>query len=240
MNMRRKHSLTFLLLVLVLAAAGTQDMLATQDVDTILELDILTDAEPPRLLGDQLLLTYAFDDATPGERIHTVQAAFSHEGFGILHAFMRNQNGVFVLLMDTPPERDDIVYRLIVDGIWTTDPSNPHTVVDRWGVELSQLSLERPVRRRAVPLVHENGEVEFVLQTSPNSRVTVVGSFNGWDPFMTPLMETKPGVYRTRLRIGSGEHFYYYYVDGLRLADPENEDRRWHVSGQAVSVVTVR
>ena len=67
----------------------------------------------------------------------------------------------------------------------------------------------------------------------------VRGSFNGWDPFMTPLRETSPGVFSRRLRLGTGEHLYYYVVDGLRLPDPGNNERKWHRTGLVVSVVSL-
>ena len=237
MLIRRKWTATILLLAALTPLALAQNMLSGQDLSVVLELGALTEASPPRILGGRLLLTYDFDTDPASGRVHTVQAAFSHEDFSALYPFMRNENGVFLLLTDIPETSEPLTYRLIVDGTWTTDPNNTRRSLDRWGVPLSEIIVRPPAPGSRIPVVHGGGEVEFILRAAPNSRVSVAGSFNAWDPFMTPLFEIEPGVYRRRVRVGAGEHFYYYVVDGLRLPDPENDERRWNRSGHQVSVL---
>jgi hypothetical protein len=239
MLIRRKWIAVLIILVSLSPLAAAQNMLLGKDLNVVLELGALTEAEAPRILGGELLLTYAFDSDPESERVHTVQAAFSHENYSVLHPFLRNENGVFLLLTEIPNTSEPLLYRLIVDGTWTTDPNNPHRSVDQWGVPLSEIVVRPQALASRVPVVHDGGEVEFVLRAAPNSRVSIAGSFNAWDPFMTPLFEIEPGVYRRRLRVGAGEHFYYYIVDGLRLPDPENDERRWNRSGRQVSVLRV-
>lgn len=205
-----------------------------------LEVGSVERASAPRFLGDHLLFTYAFGPGRHDGRIHSVEIAFAHENFSALYAFERNTNDVYVLLYDVPPELEEVRYRLVVDGIWTTDPNNPDRVVDRWGVALSRTTVPRVERTLTrVPVTYPDGTVEFVVTAPPGSSVSVVGSFNGWDPFMTPLREVEPGRFSRRLRLGTGEHLYYYVVDGLRLPDPRNDRRRWHTSGLVVSVVSL-
>ncbi|MFW6313463.1 MAG: hypothetical protein ACOC2N_06230 [Spirochaetota bacterium] len=232
--MSRKR-IAFLSIILLAATS-----LAAQDLSVILEVGSLERASAPRMMGDRLLLSYDFGPGSHEGRVHAVQAAFAHENFSTLHRFERNENDLYVLLYEPPPEVDEIEYRLIVDGIWMVDPSNPDVVTDRWGVRLSHTRLSRVERRLTeTPVVHEDGTVEFVVTAPEGSRVSVVGSFNGWDPFMTPLRESAPGEFTRRVRLGSGEHLYYYIVDGLRLPDPRNSERKWHKTGLAVSVVSL-
>lgn len=214
--------------------------LPAQDLGTALDVGAMARASAPSVRGDFLILSYDFGPGSHEGRIHTVAAAFAHEEFSTLHPFARNDQNVYVLLYPLSRDLGEVRYRLVVDGIWTTDPQNPDTVEDRWGVRLSRTVVRRPVRPPTeTPVLHPDGTVEFVLTASPGSHVTVAGSFNGWDPFMTPLREIAPGRFSRRLRLGMGEHLYYYVVDGLRLPDPDNSERRWHTSGRIVSVVSL-
>ena len=232
--MWRKRIPLVTIAILLTFSAGAQDLGVTLEVGSV------EHASAPRVLGDHLLFTYAFEPDRHDGRIHAVEIALAHEDFNRLYAFERNANDVYVFLYDVPPELDEVRYRLVVDGIWTTDPQNPDRVVDRWGVALSRTVVPR-VERTATraPITYPDGTVEFVVTAPPGSSVSVVGSFNGWDPFMTPLRETSPGRFSRRLRLGTGEHLYYYVVDGLRVPDPKNERRRWHSSGLVVSVVSL-
>ncbi len=232
--MSRKR-IAFLSTILLLAMG-----LAAQDLSVVLEVGSLERASAPRMMGNHVLFSYDFGPGRHGGRVHSVEVAFAHDDFGALHAFERNENDVYVLLYEPPEALEVIEYRLIVDGIWMVDPSNPDVVTDRWGVRLSQTTFPRIERRLTeTPVVHVDGTVEFVVTAPEGSRVSVVGSFNGWDPFMTPLHESAPGEFTRRVRLGSGEHLYYYIVDGLRLPDPRNSERKWHRTGLAVSVVSL-
>lgn len=232
--MSRKRTALFLVVSLLALPA------LAQDLNVVLEVGSVDDASAPRILGDRLLFTYDFGREREGGRINTVEIAFAHDDFSRLYSFQRNDNDVYVFLYDPPPGLTELRYRIVVNGIWTTDPRNPDRVVDRWGVALSRTMM--PTLDRALtqaPLRYPDGTVEFFVTAQPGSSVAVVGTFNGWDPFMTPLREVAPGEFSRRLRLGTGEHLYYYVVDGLRIPDPLNERRRWHTSGLVVSVVSL-
>ena len=204
----------------------------------MIELGGLTESAAPRMLAGRLLLTYDFGPGRHDGRVHAVGAAFAHENWSVIHAFSRNQNDIYVLLVDPPDGAVALEYRLIVNGIWTVDPENPDQVADRWGVRLSRAALpsvERTVTES--PIVHADGTVEFIVTAPPGSRVSVAGTFNGWDPFVAPLTEVRPGYFWRRTRLGPGEHLYYFMVDGLRLPDPLNRIRKWDLDGAVVSVV---
>lgn len=221
------------LALLVLLAAT----LPASEMDVILRAGGLASGGPPELIGDTLLLSYAFPSAREGA-MHSVQAAFAHEQWAVLHPYSRNRNGVYVLTIERPTDTE-LRYRIVVDGLWTTDPSNPETVTDAWGVAISRLSLP-PARPPAVtPVVLADGALEFRLRAQTGSRVMVVGSFNGWDPYMTELPEVASGEFVRRMRLPPGDYYYYFVVNGRRSSDPTNPSRRWQ-EGLAVSAVTVR
>ena len=41
---------------------------------------------------------------------------------------------------------------------------------------------------------------------APGSRLGVAGSFNGWDPWRTPLREVEPGRFELDLKLPRGTH----------------------------------
>lgn len=236
--MKSRTVCVVILFVLSLAPLGAQSRAIMENIDVALELSGLDEAGPPRMLAGGVLLTYDFGRGAGDRRIHTVQAAFAHEDFSELHYFLKNENGIHLLHTELPPEVRTLRYRLVVDGIWTVDPENPSVVTDRWGVSLSQFEVPvDPFARQRLPIVMDDGTVEFRIRAPGASRVAIAGSFNGWDPFMTPLFETSSGVFSRTLRLPPGQHLYYFAVDGVRVADPENEEQRWHRDGQPVSVV---
>ena len=214
--------------------------LSAQDLSTILEVGSIERASAPRLIGNHLLFSYDFGPGRHDGRVHAVEIAFGHENYSRRHLFQRNENDIYVFLYEVPDGIDALHYRLIANGIWMADPANPDSVVDRWGVRISRTVVPTAARTVAsTPILHDDGTVEFLVNAPAGSRVVVVGTFNGWDPYMTPLREVEPGRFSRRLRLGSGEHLYYYVVDGLRLPDPRNDVRKWHTSGLIVSVVSL-
>jgi hypothetical protein len=214
--------------------------LPAQDLSTILEAGGIDRASAPRLVGDRLLFSYDFGPGRHDGRVHSVEVAFGHENYSRRHIFRRNENDIYIFLYAVPQGAETLYYRLIVNGIWMADPANPDGIVDRWGVRISRTVVPGGARTAShAPIVHDDGTVEFMVTAPAGSRVVVVGTFNGWDPYMTPLQETEPGRFSRRIRLGSGEHLYYYVVNGLRLPDPQNNDRKWHTSGLVVSVLSL-
>ena len=55
----------------------------------------------------------------------------------------------------------------------------------------------------------------------PEAReVFLVGSFNGWDPRMTPLHRDRLGDWSIEVELPTGEHRYRFVVDGEWCDDP--------------------
>jgi len=63
---------------------------------------------------------------------------------------------------------------------------------------------------------------EFRLKAPQAKRVSVVGTFNGWDPDAHPLHgPDRNGVWTLSLSLTSGRYRYMFVVDGVRwTADP--------------------
>ncbi len=63
-------------------------------------------------------------------------------------------------------------------------------------------------------------KVSFILpRSTPNGKVSVVGEFNGWDPYAHPLRPRSNGTRSAVLTLPSGRRFVFRYLV---------EDGRWH------------
>ena len=201
--------------------------------DPLLERHIrgIETSGPPVLMRQHLLLSFAHSLPT-----RFVGARFAHEGFATLHLFTRNELGVFALPLEVPDGVGEVHYRIVVDGLWQTDPRNPSSATDERGVRFSVVALpdrqapERPLS----PEPNADGSLTFRLDAAPGRRITVVGNFTAWDPFLYPMEEQAPGQYAATLYVPPGRIYYYFTLDGGRLLDPLNVETA-SVAGLAVS-----
>ena len=178
----------------------------------------ISSSQPPRMVDDVLVLSYK-----PEQPVRFVGARFEHEAWKVLHSYAVNERGVFVLDYPVPEGVREIRYRIVVDGLWMPDPANPVTEADGAGASFSVYRLEsEPVRTVINPKAGPDGALTFVFRGDPGRRVSIVGDFNNWDPFMDPLDETAPGYYSVSLRVPAGEHWYYFFIDGRRVLDRFN------------------
>lgn len=203
-----------------------------------LHLNRLTSAQAPRIIANYLVLS--------SQGVYrSVGAAFSHENWSTIHQFKKNTNGIFVLAIALPygPART-VNYRLVLDGLWTTDPVNLARTIDRHsGLPVSVLELpERSIRVFGVwhPAVDQKDNTAlFYYEGLAGQRVTVSGSFNGWDPFIHELKEVKPGTYELELKLPPGTYYYAFVYMGERQRDPLNKTVAWDSNGRQVSVLTI-
>lgn len=230
--------------------------------DTYLRVAGITEAGPPRIMDDLVVFTYEQQGYA-----RYVAAAFAHENFEQKHLFVaRRREGrpdLFYLAFPVDPTWNHLEYRLIVDGVWLTDPHAPEYRRDQRGITLGRVTLpEIPPYREPSPIVHKDGTVTFrfsfdirispVLETVDRRQVsvadlrepsiTLMGSFNGWDPFMYRLQPdpSREGFFSVRIPLPPGTHYYYFLLDGERVLDPFHQDRaRDRRTGALVSTITV-
>ena len=82
--------------------------------------------------------------------------------------------------------------------------------------------------------------VRFELAAPSASRVTLVGSFNEWNPVATPLQRDRSsGKWMVSLRLPPGRHVYAFVVDGDVTADPTAPRAADDDFGSANSVLLV-
>jgi len=228
---------------------------------TFLQVSGISEAGPPQVFDDVVVFTYE-----QREYARYVAAAFEHEGYQELHVFTarkrEGQSDLYYLTYPVTADQRQIHYRLVVDGVWLTDPNAPKQRLNRNGVTVGTVTLnEPPPYERTSPQFNGDGTVTFYFalntRISPtletvdartvsiasfsNPRVSIAGTFNGWDPYLHRLTGPGPdGFYSVTIPVPEGPHHYYFLIDGQRILDPLNERRaRDMQTGAFVSRIVV-
>jgi hypothetical protein len=198
-------------------------------------MKLLPAPQPPHLVEDTLILSFK-----PAVPTRFVGVRFASESWAVLHPCAVNENGVFVLDYPVPEGVREIRYRVVVDGQLMADPLNPDVDTDVSGTQLSVFTLDsEPPRPVINPRLERDGSVTFVYQGTAGRRVSIVGDFNNWDPFMDYLSEGQPGSYSVTLRMPPGVHWYYFVSDGRRILDRFNAASAVDPDGAAVNTFTL-
>jgi hypothetical protein len=187
--------------------------------------------------------------------------AFAHEGFARVYWFRQllvpqdpqnapippgkkrpdpyRDSGILFYIYQLPENIRELEYRLVIDGLWTTDPANTLSRKDNVsGLFYSVIPL--PSRENIPgPLKGPPGTLSFSFKGPPGETVSVAGSFNGWDPFMYELTESPPGLYSLTLPLPPGKYQYVFFHRGERFLDPYNFNRVYSRDGKAVSEIEI-
>ncbi len=232
--MRIRNIIVLACLVSAGALRGASALEVTS-VNLHLYLSGLKEARAPVVLEGHLILS-----AVGSYRF--VGAAFSYEQWRAVHAFEINRYGVFVLAVPLPyGDASSVRYRLVLDGLWASDPANPVSERDSaTGAAMSLVMLpERPRTVLGVWDPASEGGATFFFRGAAGQRITVAGTFNGWDPFIHELEEKVPGEYELWLALPPGEHQYVFMYRGERIADPLNTKLLYGKDGRPVSALTI-
>ncbi|URA09526.1 hypothetical protein [Thermospira aquatica] len=128
-------------------------------------------------------------------------------------------------------------YRLMVDGVWISDPYNTQKVVDMTGVEFSYFDLDREFLPNVrYPLKVSNHVYRFYYKDDEAKTVSLVGDFNNWDPYSLPMVYKGAGEYEIEVKLRPGIHVYCFVVDGKWVPDPQN---RYQYSDLAKNTVNL-
>jgi len=246
---------TFLALFLVFAAGLSHAV----DIESV-ESDILMDrllgiTEPgmPEIIDDLIVFTAS-------SSLRRVGVAFADEGFAKVHWFRPlliardpeeipltekrpspyKDSGLVFYVHQIPEGAKEIEYRLVINGLWTIDPANPHNRQDK-NTGLSWSILPLPAKEIVPnPLKGPPGSLSFVFKGPPGEIVSVAGDFNGWDPFMYELQEGPAGNYSINIPLPPGTYQYIFFHRGQRYLDPYNGKRVYSKDGRTASEIVIQ
>jgi hypothetical protein len=245
-----KRILAPILLVVFISALGAADTESYQFIDRLLSLP---GPQAPELYEDAVIFT-----APSAHR--RVGVAFAYEGFAKVYWFRQlivsqdplgapipkgkkvpnpyRDSGILFYVHQLPKDLQELDYRMVIDGLWTTDPNNPLAKKDSvTGIAYSVL----PLKPDKTPTVLDApaGSLHFSFKGPPGETVTVAGNFNDWDPFMYELAEYPAGIYSLTLPLPPGTYQYVFFHRGERFLDPYNFNRIWSKDGKAASEITI-
>jgi hypothetical protein len=243
-----------IILMLLIAIIGNIEAIDTESYQFINHLLAIREPGEPEIFEDGVIFTAS-------SAYRRVGVSFAHEGFARVYWFQqllkakdaltpkeaRSKNiadqyqdsGILFHVHRVPPEIRELEYRLVIDGLWTTDPLNPrHRIDQKSGIVRSTITMPE-IRNPPTAFDGPPGTLSFNYQASPGETVTVAGSFNGWDPFMYELQETSPGFYALTLPLPPGIYHYVFFHRGQRVLDPYNHNRAYTGEGQAATEVVI-
>lgn len=221
---------------------GSQEVSTIDGIegDTYLHMvgDIIRVA-PPKLVDKYIVFTANAD-------ARHVAIAFEHENYAKLHSFRRlvpdKEAGSVLLepllfyIMELPEDKECLKYRLVVDGLWTSDPVNKNEEFDP-DMRVTVSTLTVPPRHDIKTRVIDGRIIKFVYVGEPHKRISVAGTFNNWDPFMYFMQEKADGVYELSLPLPKGTHVYSYFLGTKMYVDSTNPTRYYSVDGKVASMI---
>ena len=235
MNTPRFFKRIIISLILLLTLPAWTVFSESVSVRLHLAITEATGASPPEIIDNHLVLTYK------GSRHYRfVGAAFRHEDFKIIHPFYINTNGVYVLTYPIEKGINELEYRLVVDGLWMTDPENRLRVRDSAGISFSRFMVPEKTENPESPSV-DGLTTTFLYHGIPGQRIFVYGDFNSWDPYLYRMKEIpgSGGYYTASIRVSPGRYKYKFIVNGTSLSDPLNDEKTIDMFGETASVLKV-
>jgi hypothetical protein len=223
-------------LICLLFCAALFRLAALEGTRAHIKIVETTEASAPEIMDDVI-----FFSCKPAYPARYVGIAFAHEEFREVHLFERNEHGVLFYFYPIPEALRSLDYRLVIDGLWTSDPKNPLKLRAAGGIILSRFEIppEEIELSLKSPVIRNDGSVEFNLAAPSGSRIYLSGSFNGWDPYMYRLNEVRPGLYSFTLRLLPGTYSYIFQAEGKKYLDLLNPNRGQDGEGYEISVLFV-
>jgi hypothetical protein len=253
--MKRIQMRTFLVLFLLLNVVSSH-AIDIESVDSPLVIDYLLSLSRPG--APQIIADYVV--FTASSSLRRVGVAFADEGFSNVHWFRQltvrrepseipineknpslyKDSGIVFYVHQYPEDTKEIDYRLIINGLWTSDSANPNSRIDNIsGLSWSTITL--PYREMVpYPLKGPPGSLSFVFKGPPGETVSVAGSFNRWDPFMYELKEGPAGNYTINIPLPPGTYQYVFFHRGQRYLDPYNGKRSYTREGEVASEIVIQ
>ena len=214
-----------------------------QEPDTY-EYNLLVSAikgvSSPYVSGDYVVFTAKKNSASVGiafdfENFKTIHPYFLHKTFDIEGEEVASW---FFFVLEKPKGIESISYRLIIDGLWSTDPENPEIRYDKES-RLNFSFLKLPKEDDAYTKTLSNGFTQFVCLAPTGQKIRLGGSFTNWDSWIYEMSEVSPGRYEITLPLPPGIYYYAYYTGMTAFVDETNHERGYSADGKVVSCIKV-
>lgn len=188
------------------------------------------------------------------DKVHRfVGIAFDFENFSTVHSFYRNtfydiemapRDSILFYVCKLPEKTKEFSYRMVIDGVWTTDPQNPTKYYNyEADTYFSKIEIETPIEEKTESLAaldKSKGNTRFFCEAKPNQKIRLGGSFTNWDSYIYELTEYEPGMYEIYLSLQPGTYYYNYYIGNASFIDKTNPLKAYTSDGKTASVIEVK
>lgn len=179
---------------------------------------------------------------------NSIGIAFDFEDFRTIHYFQLRKNysyegdvtsSYYFYITEAPKKLPRVCYRVIIDGLWATDPLNTNTLYnEQENYSLSYIDL--PPAEVEISEKLENGMTHFVCHTDAGKKIRLGGTFTNWDSWIYEMKETTPGKYEIDIPLHPGTYYYSYYNGITSFLDETNPSRGYSTDGRIVSCITIQ
>jgi hypothetical protein len=206
-----------------------------------LTLTDITGVKPPYVSNGFMVFTAPVTS-------NSIGIAFDFEEFRKIHYFQLRKNygyegeitsSYYFYITEMPKKLSRVCYRVIIDGLWTTDPQNQNVVYNEYeNYSLSYLDL--PPEAIEITEKLENGLTHFVCHAETGKKIRLGGTFTNWDSWIYEMKETEPGKYVIDIPLHPGTYYYSYYNGITPFIDETNPIRGYSNDGRIVSCITIK
>ncbi len=202
----------------------------------------IKEVKAPYLKGDYLIFT-------ADKSAKYVGIAFDFENFHIIHPYQIHntynddnevENSLLFFILKLDKNQKDIRYRIVVDGLWTLDPTNPRQMYDtNTGLLLSHVDASRNIPP-ATEVIEKTRTVRFVYTGKSGQQIRLGGSFTNWDSWIYEMQEVSPGLYEFEISLPPGTYQYAYFTGVTSIVDRTNPERCYTKDGKEASLIVVK
>jgi len=221
------------------SSSDVKDSIDSYDYDTLIAK--ISGVSAPHLDGDYLVFTAK-------NTARSIGIVFDFENYKIIHNFSLQKiinfegevtNSWFYFIIQKPKKISQVSYKLIIDGLWTTDPNNERTYFDEeQGVLLSQILI--PNEDPAITETLSSGLTHFVCFAESGKNIRLGGTFTNWDSWIYTMKEVYPGRYELDIPLPEGSYYYAYYEGIKAFVDKTNPLKGYSSDGKVVSRIEVQ
>lgn len=176
------------------------------------------------LSGNQAIETYFSEYLAPFEKSHTLTLQNAnqtdHELFDYFNvpAFQFIQDPLDYMTAIHHTNMDVYEYVPPKDQVYNAK------LIAYLVYKIAQQDYLLPRKKYNSPIPSKTGNTTFQLSGYQYAKkVYLVGDFNNWNMFGTPLYKTKDG-WECKIDLSKGRHFYKYIIDGYWTADPNTPE----------------
>lgn len=200
----------------------------------------ISGVQKPKIIGNHVIFTSSSNAKSVG-------IAFDFENFTKIHSFSlrktydyegKETGSWYFYILEIPKKLKSLSYKLIIDGLWTNDPTNKNSFYDEQnGIQLSLLNL--PEVKEEVTEIIPEGFTKFVYKGKSGQKIRLGGTFTNWDSWIYELDEVESGKYEIVLPLPPGTYYYAYYSGLESFFDSTNPLKAYSKDGKIVSEITV-